>query len=131
MSHIPELSKRGNVVAVGWLHPDHPFNTGAVPEAFTARLKEFAHLWYLTGKAIGAGAMGGVHTCEFCQKSLASGSIVVPAGSVLFRAPEMIYHYVEKHAYLPPKEFIDAVMACPMPGTLDFIKAAAPFKRQA
>lgn len=127
MSYIADLTNNGHIIAVGWLHPDHPVTAGAPPEAFIARLKEFARLAHLTGEAIGAGAMGGVHTCEFCQKFVATNSIYVPKGSNLFSAPVMIYHYVEKHGYLPPSEFIDAVMACPIPGTAEFTKLAAPF----
>ncbi|GAB6261036.1 hypothetical protein PSSHI_12790 [Photobacterium sp. R1] len=28
-----------------------------------------------------------------------------------FAAPSMVYHYVEKHSYLPPQEFVEVVMA--------------------
>jgi len=31
----------------------------------------------------------------------------------IYAAPNLIYHYVAAHKYLPPQEFIDAVMTCP------------------
>jgi hypothetical protein len=39
----------------------------------------------------------------------------------------MVAHYVEKHEYLPPPEFIDAVLAAPAPGTEDYRRAVGPF----
>jgi hypothetical protein len=39
----------------------------------------------------------------------------------------MIAHYVTEHGYLPPPEFVAAVMACPLPGTEEYLAAVAPF----
>jgi hypothetical protein len=41
-----------------------------------------------------------------------NGEIYVPGRSnIVYVAPALVAHYVEKHDYLPPAEFIDALMA--------------------
>jgi hypothetical protein len=39
----------------------------------------------------------------------------------------MIAHYVESHRYAPPAEFIAAIMGGPLPGTLEYVNAVAPY----
>jgi hypothetical protein len=51
----------------------------------------------------------------------------VPSGGRIFFAPEMIAHYVERHGYAPPDEFVSAVMACPLPGTEAYATVVGPF----
>ena len=114
-------------IAVGWLHPDHDFPRGTAPPEFLAKLKRLAACWGDSVTALGWGVAMGFHTCEFCEKSHASGTFGVPAGEGIFCAPEMIAHYVEQHAYLPPEEFIAAVLACPVPGTEAYETAVESF----
>src|SRR5262245_23292267 len=129
LSHISDLKRtRDRHIAVGWLHPDHEFPRGAAPPEFVAKLKRLAACWGDSKRALGWGAVGGVHSCEFCGQSLASGSFGVPAGDEIFYAPEVIAHYVERHEYLPPDEFISAVLACPIPGTRAYAAAVEPFR---
>src|SRR3712207_3644799 len=106
MSHIPDMTVlESDLVAVGWLHPDHSFPRGAVPPEFVVRLKEIARRWGDSINTLGWGATGGYHTCEFCGKALGTGTFGVPTGNQLFFVPEMIAHYVERHEYAPPAEF--------------------------
>ena len=42
------------------------------------------------------------------------------ANGVLYAAPTLIYHYVAKHHYQPPDEFIQAVMTGPRPPGDDY-----------
>jgi hypothetical protein len=127
VSHIPDMQSGENSIPIGWLHPDHEFSRGEVAPEFVARLKEFARLWGESIDALGWGAAGGYHTCEFCGKASGSGTFGVPAGDRIFDAPEMIAHYVEAHNYAPPAEFVAAVMATPLPGTPEYAAAVAPF----
>ena len=71
----------------------------------------------------------GFHSCEFCENALGVRNLGVPAGDVLFVAPEMVCHYVEQHGYLPPAEFVAAVLASPLPGTPQYTEAVAGFRR--
>ena len=41
---------------------------------------------------------------------LGSAEIRVEIGGHWLAAPDLVYHYVTDHAYLPPIEFIDAVI---------------------
>jgi hypothetical protein len=128
VSHIPEMHEfRGGRVAIGWLLPAHDFVQGVAPPEFVAKLKRLAATWGDSTLALGWGACGGVHTCEFCGHALGAGRLGVPAGDRLFYAPDMIAHYVEAHAYLPPAEFVAAVLACPIPGTKAYATAVARF----
>ncbi len=130
MSYIPDMKLlQDRMVAIGWLHPQHPYPRGAASPEFIARLAIFARNWDKSIEALGWGAMGGFHECEFCTKPLesrrigndmTSGTFGVPAGEQIFYCPEMILHYVTEHGYLPHAEFVEAVMACPVPGTVEY-----------
>ena len=137
MSHIPDVKVvRDRIVAVGWLHPDHGYCRGTAPPEFVARLATFSRNWGESIHALNWGAAGGFHECEFCDKALssrrlghniASGTFGVPASERIYYCPEMISHYVTEHEYVPPEEFMAAVMACPEPGTDEYVAAAEPF----
>jgi hypothetical protein len=45
------------------------------------------------------------------MRQLGNGEIHVSAGGIYwtYSAPTLIYHYILRHQYLPPKEFLDAV----------------------
>lgn len=114
-------------VAVGWLHPDHSFTQADPTPEFLAKLKEFVSRCGASAVALGLGAAGGFHTCEFCGRAHGTANFGVPAGERLFFSPEMIVHYVEEHRYTPPAEFIAAILASPLPGTREYVNAVAPF----
>jgi hypothetical protein len=113
-------------VAVGWLDRDHEFRRGSVPDGFLDLL--FAacrdNRWAVTR---------GWYRCLFCPcdrsdelppppRTANRGGETVFLGDAEVRfvgdqvgrwlvAPTLIFHYVEAHAYRPPDEFVDAVMA--------------------
>ncbi|HYE21353.1 MAG TPA: hypothetical protein VEA69_23100, partial [Tepidisphaeraceae bacterium] len=130
MSHVPDMDMQSfepGTVSVGWLHPDHPFPQADVAPEFLAKLKEYADRCPASAAALGLGAAGGYHTCEFCERAHGTANFGVPDGDRLFFSPEMIAHYVEAHRYAPPAEFVAAVMASPLPGTREYVDAVAPF----
>jgi hypothetical protein len=102
---------------VGWLDGAHPYAQGSIDQFFLDRLWMFVELNAHTYGLFNWGARGGVHTCELCENHIGAGQIGVLGEDVLYIAPTMITHYVEKHRYSPPAEFIDAVMQSPLPGT--------------
>jgi hypothetical protein len=68
--------------------------------------------------------MRGYHLCEFCPAPeplqlelphqtlmLGSGEIWVPSSDsrCIYAAPDLIHHYMAKHHYAPPDEFLAAV----------------------
>lgn len=119
-------------INVGWLDPGHDFPTGDAPEDFIDELGTLcAGRRYLL--------MRGFHDCGFPHengdveqsflglevtingKQVALGSAEVRVAGeddTILIAPNLIWHYVTYHRYLPPREFIDAVLAR-RPGTLE------------
>jgi hypothetical protein len=118
-----------HVRAVGWLSSDHPFTRGNVPAEFSARLREFVRLAGDSADALYFPVFAGFHTCELCDEFHDNRNFGVPAGEPLYVAPGMVAHYVERHGYCPPPEFITAVMASPLPGTSEY-QAVAEFRRR-
>jgi hypothetical protein len=66
----------------------------------------------------------GYHECDFCRTDaretipfqgstiyLGSAEVWVPSadGALVYAAPNLIYHYISKHGYCPPLDFIEAV----------------------
>jgi hypothetical protein len=103
------------------------FTTGDVPSEFSARLRSLWAASSVAARALRWPAAGGLHECEFCNDYSSGGNLGVPAGELLFVAPQMVSHYVDYHHYQPPASFLSAVMNCPEPGTLAFRRAIAPF----
>ncbi|MBI5840804.1 MAG: hypothetical protein HZB19_11945 [Chloroflexi bacterium] len=114
---------RPNTFNVGWLSRDYDFERGKSPEQFHQRLLEFC--------AFGVCKTRGWHICEFCNTEerapikvefnadtilfLGSAEIRIIGDDKIFASPNLIYHYVVAHEYLPPQEFIDAVLESPLP----------------
>jgi len=102
--------------AVGWLDEKHPFPKGQVPEEALDRLFDLCfHPVYVTR---------GYHVCQFCperhlgmkatrggrERFLGTAEVRVFApNDIVYAAPNLVYHYITEHQYLPPREFIDAL----------------------
>ncbi|MEV5493376.1 hypothetical protein AB0L47_36320 [Streptomyces bobili] len=104
---------------VGWLGWRNPFfSRGPVSPVEISRLKELALLCH--------GQMRGYHACPFClfrsggqpvirvgsrEFELGSAEIIVTSLSgETYVAPNLIIHYIDRHSYRPPQEFLDALM---------------------
>lgn len=119
-----DLREPRNVFNVGWLDTAHRFETGEVSEAFLERLFLFC-----SSPGIARYTMGR-HYCPFCpapvprhsllHQTVVRNAIEIVVGSAeiyivdkqenIFIVPDMIYHYIDTHRYLPPQEFINAVL---------------------
>jgi hypothetical protein len=88
------------------LDDEHPFTIGIAPEGFLDVLKA-----RVAGASIGSPFLG-VHQCELCNDPWAVGSdnIMFVRKGLRYIAPELIVHYVEAHCYLPPPDFVAAVL---------------------
>ena len=127
LANTTQIDSGPLVRAIGWLSAGHPFSRGVSPPEFVEKLRALCARWARSTEALGWPAAGGPHRCDFCATFMAAGNLGVPAENVLFVAPEMVIHYVEAHQYSPPQAFIDAVMACPLPGTPEYGARAARF----
>ena len=56
------------------------------------------------------------------------GCFAIPAGDLLFVAPDMVSHYVEVHGYLPPEEFVTAVLQTPALGSPQYAALVERFR---
>ena len=114
-----------SVVNVGWLDGSMPYSRGAVPSGFAEQLRK----WFVKARVR---PMRGIHECNFCRVHqwpplpldenpsiavenqtllLGNWEIWIPGRSEkVYASPALIIHYVEKHEYSPPEEFIEAVM---------------------
>jgi hypothetical protein len=117
LSSYRYLGAEADTLNIGWLDTTHPYPTGDTPVAFTERLMAFL-------KAPVRFTFG-VHTCELCENESWGDEIrVFGKGAVVYAAPRMIYHYVVDHHYLPPEEFIQAVLEGPLPDTEEYRRRA-------
>jgi hypothetical protein len=128
--HFPDLTpyeyfrgeSNANAVNVGWLSVTAPFPKGGVSAEFVHRLRR------LTTSPVNL--TRGSHLCELCPPppkvlnsagcwtlnpppgTYGNGEIRVPGSNgAIYAAPILILHYVEAHQYVPPAEFVDAVLA--------------------
>lgn len=135
MSYFPDLTQyvhmkheTSGVLNVGWLEKGKPFELGDVSEEFINRL------WILCGTPVYA--TRGFYSCEFCgeeeswpikmsmggiERRLGDAEIrVVARNGCVYASPNLIIHYIVKHNYLPPREFIQAVMDGFLPGSDEY-----------
>jgi hypothetical protein len=108
-----------NGIGVGWLDKAHDFSRGAVSPGFVERLLEICKTPAVMHR--------GFHVCEFCcipydptykktRDNLSSVVIrVIGSGGQVYYSPAMICHYVSKHDYKPPEDFVRAVMQIDLP----------------
>jgi hypothetical protein len=94
------------------------FSRGAVEGWFVPKLKTMVEQ---VRSAYPHYGFRGVMFCSFCGAAGATSpgptwsqeNIFVPGVGVVYVAPGGIVHYVEAHSYLPPTEFVEAVLRCP------------------
>ena len=130
VTYYPDLDRKtasvfGEAVrAVGWLARGHEYPRGPTPAGFVSALTIFRNSWGTIFQVLpGWPACMGMHRCEICDDEVDSGDIAIPAAEVLYVAPTMIVHYVGIHGYLPPTDFVRAVIACPAPATDAYVGA--------
>jgi hypothetical protein len=109
------------VLNVGWLSVDQDYRRGPTPAGLLSRLEELVQSPVRVHR--------GLHLCEFCPPprryehlgkpmfepapgTAGTGQIRVQgANGLVYAAPVLITHYIGTHDYLPPQEFIDAVLS--------------------
>lgn len=118
MVYYPDLSTNspGRAVRIGWLDREQPFSQGTPEAAFVEKLK--AHYDHRVRQS------RGFHACPFCKerrfgvpvklgaKTLTLGSAEIEVRDEwgrVYVAPDLLYHYITEHQYLPPPEFMEAV----------------------
>ena len=116
----------GDLYNIGWLERCAAYPKGTVGAELMAKL--------LTLCKFPVNRYRGFHGCHFCNEYpvritdfegeffLGDGEIRVPSADekVRYVAPNLIYHYVSAHDYLPPDVFLDAVQKFSLPNPAVF-----------
>jgi hypothetical protein len=113
------------ILNVGWLDHSFEYDKGNVSDEFLDKLVDFIK--------VNLFVMRGFHVCNLCLKPLNNVLEVKHNNKVMglgfaeirvfgedekiYAAPNLIYHYITSHNYLPPTEFIKAVINKPQPDT--------------
>ncbi|MBK9006365.1 MAG: hypothetical protein IPM31_05160 [Anaerolineae bacterium] len=128
---------------IGWLSAIEGFDIGDTTIEFREKLFRFC----LDENIVKT--MRGFHECELCGfsfdewsrdhpaygdnanwMSIGNGEIRIIGKGVIYAVPALIYHYVVEHHYMPPQEFIDAVLTGPQPGSLEYNTLLQKYKRR-
>lgn len=125
-----ESDRAPNVLNIGWLGGAHAYPQGQPPEGFLERL------WIFCRESVNR--LRGFHVCELCPRpegyppmlqmqysgeALWLGSAEAWAfgdDGMVYAAPDMIFHYVVDHGYLPPAAFVQAVLNGPLPDSPEY-----------
>ncbi len=110
-----------NIINIGWIDLEHGVNIGPIPSNALEKLKDIVAE---RGKFRGiVNVMRGIHSCPKCGASglysekngkktlLGNSEIWVPWDGKIYVAPNLIIHYIKDHNYLPPEEFIQALVS--------------------
>ncbi len=106
-----------NLLAVGWLDAEHEFTRGTVPEGVLKSIlalcfkpvnqtRGFHQSPFLKSTSLG-------YSVEYEGQKMLLGSAEIRVSGregKCFAAPNLIYHYIKDCGYLPPQEFLDALM---------------------
>jgi hypothetical protein len=140
MPYAPDLANTGAVKDVGYLWSRHSFSKGRVENLVLERLVAIAEkpLYYACGfHKCNLGFCGATEGLRDQPKfryrgrtlTLGSSEILVPDDEAVYRAPNLILHYIRHHRYRPPECFCAAVLKCPAPDTEEYrerIRRVAP-----
>jgi hypothetical protein len=109
-------------MAIGWLESGHKFPTGNVNSSLREKLVSLRDE-FVESKFPGT-SFRGLHVCSLCKegKNLSESHInlFVPTRGFVYVAPGRIDHYIEAHRYSPPEHFVDAVIQCPSPASVEY-----------
>ena len=139
MTYFEDLSRYsyfrdGGEKNVGWLDAEKPFEKGKVCPKFIKNLEAISR--------VSVHATRGLYFCNICRdetfvlhdmngKKIFLGEAEIRVFSncgMAFAAPNLLLHYIKSHNYLPPKEFVDAVMTGPLPPDLSYFDRLSSLK---
>lgn len=99
--------KGNNKVNIGWLEIGKEYPKGEVDPMIIKTLSTLSP----------SERYKGYHGCDFCRENgvrYVEGSSVnyeISGNGKIYCFPGLLKHYIEKHEYKPPQEFLDAVMS--------------------
>jgi hypothetical protein len=112
------------VLNIGWLSSKVPFITGACPDEFFHKLRKLVEESAFSHTKVVMGRWDGTFTCPLCEIDnweiqkripyIGNAEIWIPSISkkgVYYSSSTWICHYILDHQYLPPNEYIEAVLS--------------------
>jgi hypothetical protein len=121
--------------AIGWLEEGRDFRRGKVDLRFVHKLV------LLLGEPSPLERSTDPHYCSLCVYSrgpsefhlfqspgmpsvpMGNRNLVLPGAGFCYVAPSLVLHYMDAHQYVPPDEFIKAVLECPPIRSQEYQKA--------
>lgn len=128
-----EIEKVKNI---GWLEKTNSFNKRTTDPELLKKLFQLI-------KFKECNIYRGVHHCDLCNSDgfmygnmeneeilLGHGEIWIPSitQDIVYVSPTLIYHYIEKHQYCPPQDYIESVMAFDVNSDFDGEEMLKKFK---
>jgi hypothetical protein len=115
------------LIAVGWLENGKHYTTGDTPKSVCEKLYEFSKTRELYFAFLGR------HECDLCDvygnpnnlnfiDDFGSKTIFIAFKNKVYIFPDLIIHYINAHSYLPPEEFIEAVLASTPQETIEYFR---------
>jgi hypothetical protein len=109
-----------SLIAVGWLERGRQYATGIVAiEVYEALVNLVRDPW----QPVASAGSHGCDLCHFVSEARCSSTVFIPANGHLFVSPTLITHYVNAHGYAPPKDFCNAVLACPPMRSMEYLQS--------
>jgi hypothetical protein len=124
--HLPATADPHRVRHVGWLGHQQPYPIGDVGDNVLERLKRLT-------LACECCVTRGYYQCPFfkdCEEGkdpawipnftvdsqrmlMGSAEVWIPdqTNNLIYRCPNLLVHYIERHGYRPPQDFLDLVCA--------------------
>jgi hypothetical protein len=118
----PPLLRAFHIHPIGYIERPHPFTTGTPPSRFIPELRRLI-AFYLEHVNLFCGTFG-LYTCSWCHRGLEGKpchDMLLPGQGRLYRFHGGIEHYVLRHGYCPPEDFIEAVMHAPVNNPATYI----------
>lgn len=94
-------------IAVGFLENGKPFSKGETSVKILEKIYEFNKTSGMYHRFLG------YHLCDFCDYvnvELGATTIWLAYKDKIYVFPMLITHYIESHSYLPPPEFMEAIL---------------------
>ena len=104
-----------DVVNVGWIDVQAEFKKGHVSAIFLTKLMEIAcgsesvRALVEPARELPQCAICGIISLPCGGRLLPDSELWIPGSGVIYASPISIIHYIDKHGYVPPQDYLDAV----------------------
>lgn len=101
-TYAPELHEEVSVKSIGWIGREVKA-TGEVPNKILGILEHLDSYHHIDDGDLGN------HVCEICNDGSFHGEVWLESGEFRYVFPRALLHYINKHNYKPPAQFLLAL----------------------